>query len=168
MSFFHSSVRSRVLWFSFETENLEIGEHIMSSRGVRLFLSIVSFFQESVNLENQNEKMKARIQELEGELRNLKMILQTHKPTCVNPSPEPTPVSDPAQPPSFLSTCSKAANSGIMAGHTTSQCTVAPLPSQPSFSPLDLPEFLLTASPTTDDIFSKNLSHLPSQGFLFG
>lgn len=124
-------------------------------------------------MENQNEKMKNRIQELEGELRNLKMILQTHKPTCVNPSPEPTPVSDPAQPPSFMSTGSKTANSGIMTGHTTSQCAATSVPvqlppPQPSFTPLDLPEFLLTASPTTDDFFTKNLALLPQQGFLFG
>ncbi|XP_065201637.1 activating transcription factor 3 [Planococcus citri] len=56
---------------------------------------------ESEELEDQNQKLRSQIQELEVQKRSLMGMLTYHKPTCMKPSPEQSPVVDYQQPPLF-------------------------------------------------------------------
>ncbi len=49
-----------------------------------------------------NKKIKCDIQKLETQKQKLQVLLKDHKPSCLEPSPEPSPVVDYQQPPTFL------------------------------------------------------------------
>lgn len=52
-------------------------------------------------MEDQNQKLRSQIQQLEVQKQSLMGMLTHHKPTCMKPSPEQSPVVDYQQPPLF-------------------------------------------------------------------